>query len=148
MALGELQDGVGGPCLIQPCPDQEHPLSHRSMGTIVKVKLIKMGQNHKKNGLLKNQQLLWCHSVCAILDRRSLGRGDLSSLKNGVCFFNGKWKQGLPGSEQGHHSIEKWKGLRCPRGLMQEARGPNTWSYVPKKPWSSSLNNLQLFSSK
>jgi len=63
VALGELQDGVGGPCLIQHSPDQEHPLSHRSMATFVKVKQMKKNRsnrNHKKDGLLKKQQLLWC----------------------------------------------------------------------------------------
>jgi len=45
VALGELQDGVGGPCLIQHSPDQEHPLSHRSMATFVKVKQMKKNRS-------------------------------------------------------------------------------------------------------
>lgn len=32
---GELQDRVGGPCLIQPRPDQEHTLSHQNMAKFV-----------------------------------------------------------------------------------------------------------------
>lgn len=45
-----MQNGVGGPCLIQSHLDQEHPLSHQSMSTFVKVKQPnKWGLNPLKN---------------------------------------------------------------------------------------------------